>query len=131
MRSLEHARAKAREFRRLVGTKPNGLAARLTQFLWQEFGIRIQAVAPELIRGSRAEVSPGGRVLKYNERLAPAELLEVLAHELGHLVLHERLTDDDVPYDPILGSAYADAGPGAIARYSPRILFVTSAAQSR
>lgn len=120
MRSLAHARAKGREYRELIGPGPNGLTQRLEQFLWREFGIRTQAVNPALIRHSRGEVSPGGRVLKYSDTLSPAERREAFAHELAHLVLHERLTEDDTPYDPILGSAYTDEGPGAIARYSQR-----------
>lgn len=120
MPSPEHARQMAREYRDRVGADPQGLAERLETFIRQEFGLHAQAVDPALIRESRGEVRPGSRVLKYSDRLSPEERLEVFAHELGHLSLHERLTDDDVPYDPILGSAYADEGPGAIARYSKR-----------
>lgn len=120
MRTLAYARARGREHRALINGSPDDLIPRVTRYLWEEFRIHMQAVAPKIIPGSRGEVSPGGRVLKYNERLSDAELREVLAHELGHLVLHERLTDDDAPHDPILGSAYADEGPGAVARYSPR-----------
>jgi DNA helicase II / ATP-dependent DNA helicase PcrA len=110
----------AREYRDRIGADPQGLLARLETFIREEFGIYAQAVDPALIRESRAEVRPGGRVLKYSDLLDPSERLEVFAHELGHLLLHERLTDDEVPYDPILGSAYADEGAGAIARYSKR-----------
>jgi DNA helicase-2/ATP-dependent DNA helicase PcrA len=120
MPNLEHSRRTAREYRDRVGADPEGLSARLEAFIRNEFGIHAQAVDPALIRESRGEVHPSSRVLKYSDGLAPDERLEVFAHELGHLVLHERLTDDNVPYDPVLGSAYADEGPGAIARYSKR-----------
>lgn len=120
MRTLEHARRKARELRTRIGHNPVGLVDRLERYIEDTFHLEILAVASATMAESLGEITPSG-LLRYDERLTPAEKLEMLAHELGHIELHERLTDYRVPPDPILGSAYADGGAGAVARYSPRM----------
>lgn len=120
MRTLNYARARARELRLLVGSDPSGLLERLRTYIEASYALEILPVASGTMARSRGEITPSG-VLKYDERLTLEELLEMLAHELGHLVLHERLTDSTVPPDPLLGSIYAESGAGAVARYSPRM----------
>lgn len=83
--------------------------------------IDVVAVSRAQMEGSRAEIDGESGVIKYDETLRLPEVVEVLAHEMGHLLLHGRLTDRMVPLDPVLASAYADTGAAAIARYSPRV----------
>jgi superfamily I DNA/RNA helicase len=75
----------------------------------------------QFLRDSRAEMVPAEGCLYYDQDLdnAPLELLEVLAHELAHLVLHHRsfvATGGDL----ILGSVFLGTGAPALSRYSPR-----------
>ena len=122
MRSLEYARAKGREHRALLGPEPEGLCDRIAEYIEKTWGIEAVPVNPAQMGGSAGEVKPESGILKYDRSLAPLDKLTLFAHELGHLVLHKRLTDPRAPRDPVLGSAYADAGPGAMSRYSPRAL---------
>lgn len=122
MRTLEHARARGREYRALLGPDPEGLCDRIERYLLGTWNIETVAVGPAQMEGSVGEIAPLCGVLTYADTLSPADKVTLFAHELGHLVLHKRLTDPTLPRDPVLGSAYADAGPGAIARYSPRAL---------
>jgi DNA helicase II / ATP-dependent DNA helicase PcrA len=121
MRTLEYARQQGREYRRRLGLQTDGLLERVERFILATYDLEVVTVNATVMRDSRGEVRAGATIIPCDERLSPAERLELLAHELGHLALHARLTDSTVPYDPILGSAYADTGPGAIARYSDRM----------
>jgi DNA helicase II / ATP-dependent DNA helicase PcrA len=114
------ARAKAREERERVGGDADGLLTRLKLYMVQEHGIAFVEMSPEQMEGSDAEVDED-HVLKYRRTLTDDERLALFAHELGHVVLHRRLMDPNVPLDPIVASAYSDAGAAAIARYSPRV----------
>jgi superfamily I DNA/RNA helicase len=122
MRSLEPARQQAREVRALVGIGPDQLLDRLRAFIETRYQIELIPVPAAVIDEGRAEVSPSEHALNYDERLdhKPAELLWVLAHELGHLTLHQRLTRPFAQPDPLLGSVYLNEGAAAIARYSRR-----------
>jgi DNA helicase-2/ATP-dependent DNA helicase PcrA len=112
-----------REFRTLLdGTRTDGLSERIAAHMATTWNIETVAVSPAQMDGSVGEVKPDSGILKYDRTLSPSDTLAVFAHELGHLALHKRLTDRSVPPDPVLGSAYADAGPGAVARYSPRAM---------
>lgn len=123
MRTLEHARSTGREFRTLLdGTHAEGLSERIAEYMANTWKIEAVAVNRAQMDGSAGEVKPDSGILKYDGTLSPEDRLALFAHELGHLVLHKRLTDPSVPFDPVLGSAYADAGPGAVARYSPRAM---------
>src|SRR5258708_530050 len=122
MRSTRFARAAGRAERERIGNQATAdeLFKRVLGRL-DELKIDVIAVSQAQMEGSRAEVDAESGVIKYDETLPLAEALEVLAHELGHLVLHGRLTDPTVAPDPVMASAYGDAGPAAIARYSPRV----------
>jgi len=122
MRTLEHARAKGREYRTILGANPAGLRGRIVQHIAEIWGIEAVAISRAQMGGSVGEVNPSSGVLKYDGTLSDADKLDLFAHELGHLVLHKRLTDPNIPRDPVLGSAYTNSGPGAIARYSPRAM---------
>ena len=112
-----------REYRALLdGTRAEGLSERIAEYMATTWQIEAVAVNPAQMDGSIGEVKPETGILKYDRTLFPEDRLALFAHELGHLVLHKRLTDLSVPFDPVLGSAYADAGPGAVARYSPRAM---------
>ena len=102
------------------GSGLRGLADRVAQHLLDEWDIEVVPLEPAQLNGSRGEINAHSGILSYDRTLAPSDKLELFAHELGHLVLHRRLTDPTMPRDPVLGSAYADVGPGAIARYSHR-----------
>ena len=119
MRSMQFARSRAREERQQVGAAVQGLFDRLIEHLGTS-GIDVIAVSPQQMEGSRAEVDAESGVIKYDETLTEAERLEVVAHELGHVCLHRRITDSTIPFDAVLASAYSEAGPAAIARYSPK-----------
>lgn len=120
MRTLDHARQRAREMRALIGSETDELLARLSAFIEQEYRIELIPVPAAVIDEGRAEVSPSERALNYDERLErkPGALLWVLAHELGHLTMHQRLTKPWAEPDPLLGSAYLNDGTTALARYS-------------
>lgn len=120
MRTMDHARAKAREVRALLGGQPAGLRERVTRHMLDEYRIELVPMSPDQLNESRGQLDTESGILKYDRTLAEPELLLLLAHELGHLVLHKRLSDSNVGADPVLASAYGDAGPGAVARYSPR-----------
>lgn len=122
MRSLDHAKQQAREVRALIGSEAENLLDRLRDFIERQYDIELIPVPAAVIDEGRAEVSPSERTLNYDERFdrRPAELLWVLAHELGHLTMHARLTKPYAQPDPLLGSVYLNEGAAAIARYSRR-----------
>jgi superfamily I DNA/RNA helicase len=118
---MERARAEARDSREKMGSDVVGdaLLERLKEYL-TECEISLVAMSPEQMNGSKGEIDTEAGVLKYDRTQSTAELLLLFAHELGHLKLHKRLGDPTASYDPVLASAYGDAGPAAVARYSPR-----------
>ncbi|HZS08488.1 MAG TPA: UvrD-helicase domain-containing protein [Blastocatellia bacterium] len=122
MRTLDHARQRARETRAAVGAQSDNLLDRLRVWIEEHYQIELIPVPAIVIDEGRAEISPAERSLNYDERLErrPADLLWVLAHELGHLVLHARLTRHDLPDDPLLGSYFLNDGASALSRYSRR-----------
>src|SRR6266404_4448243 len=117
MRTLQFARSAGREERKRVGDAVEGLSDRLVRHLKSK-NIDVVAVSAEQLDGGRAEIDVVSGVIQYNESLNATKRVEALAHELGHLVMHGRLLDPAAPFDPVLASAYGDAGPAAIARYS-------------
>ncbi len=120
MRSLASARAQGRAERTAVGAPAAGLLARLVAHL-QGLDVDVVPVSPELIENGRAEINGEARVIRYNRTLSEAELVNELAHELGHLRLHGRITDASIDADPVIASAYSEVGAAAIARYSPKL----------
>lgn len=122
MRSLEHARARARQVRVEIGLDREGLPERMTEYLRREHGKFPTALAPAAMKGSRGEVRLDDPMLRYDRRLdgKPEEKVFVVAHEIGHLCLHKRLSDPSVPPDPLLGSAYMGSGAPGVARYSEK-----------
>jgi superfamily I DNA/RNA helicase len=117
---MQQARERAREERARIGDSAEGLLERLVLHLESAYSVSLVAMTPAQMQGSDAEVD-GDRILRFRETLTEPERLMHFAHELGHLVLHKRLVDRDIVIDEIVASAYGDAGPGAIARYSPRV----------
>lgn len=128
MRSMEFARAKARASRELVGLGPIGLLERLEFHLSSTWEVDLVAMSPEQLAGSKGEIDGESLILKYDRTASRERKLALFAHELGHLELHKRLTDANLSIDPIAASAYGEAGPDAIARYSPRTYEETQAA---
>lgn len=124
MRSVQAARERARAIRALVGENQDGLLSRLEKFLRESQGVRLCAVASEFLEGGRGELdtSAGRTRLNYDRALDadPPKKLDLLAHELGHLLLHPRLTRSEGPADPLTGSAYLGEGAAGLARYNPR-----------
>lgn len=124
MRSLDSARAQAREQRALLDGAQGHLLERLERHLREGYRVRIHAVTREFLDGGRGEIDTSGARprLNYNRALDanPAKKLELFAHELGHLVLHKRLTGGGMPPDPLAGSAYLGEGAAGLARYNPR-----------
>ena len=122
MRSLEHARRAGAAVRAEVGLEAAGLEARLSEYIERQHGRWVTSVPAETIGGSRGEVRLGDPLVRYDEALDadPAERIYVVAHEVGHLEQHHRLTDASIPPDPLLGTTYTDAGAPGVARYSER-----------
>ena len=117
---MHQARERAREERERVGHDSADLLNRLVRHMESVHKIDFVSMTPAQMRGSDAEVD-GDRVLRFDNTLTEDERLVVFAHELGHILLHKRLRSRDVVVDDIVASAYGDAGPAAIARYSPRV----------
>jgi superfamily I DNA/RNA helicase len=120
MRTMEFARARAREYRELIGKDAAGLLDRLARYLIDIAKVDLVAMNATQLAGSSGEIDAASGVLKYDDALSDPEKLLLFAHELGHLALHKRLTDPSRPIDPVMASAYGEVGPAAIARYSPR-----------
>jgi hypothetical protein len=124
MQSLSEVRREVRRVRALLDTSsPDDLLERVTEYLWTQFDLDASAVPAAAIRGSRAELRVAERCVLYDEALDadPITKLFVLAHELGHLILHPRVQHRVARTDPVLGSAYLTEGAGAIARYSRKM----------
>ena len=122
MRFLEHARRAAAAVREELGLEVEELEARLRDYVERKHGRWVTPVPADTIGGSRGEVRLGDPLVRYDEALDadPEERLYVLAHEVGHLEQHHRLTDASIPPDPLLGTTYTDAGAPGVARYSER-----------
>ena len=121
MRTLQHAKEFGRQTRSNIEADASSLLDALSAYLTTQYKIESVAVPAAVIDGSRAEVSPSEGVIHYDDKLdrKPHELLWVLAHELGHLVMHKRLTaSDDREPDPLIASAYLNDGAASLARYS-------------
>jgi len=130
MRSLAHAREQARAERERVNavkaTTPKDappaekLLAQLTTYLADTVKVDPVEMPRDAMEGKRGAISSDA-VLTYVEGLDVVERVEVIAHELGHWLLHKRLSDPSVPRDPVLASQYAQAGTAAVARYSRKM----------
>ncbi|HEV2149797.1 MAG TPA: UvrD-helicase domain-containing protein [Longimicrobiaceae bacterium] len=122
MRSLEYVRARARLLREEIGGAPEGLLDRMKEHIRQRHGKYLTPLASATMQQSRAEVKLGDPMLRYDRALdaEPEERILVIAHELGHLELHDRLSDWSVPPDPLVGSAYMGGGAPGVARYSEK-----------
>ncbi|HTE45706.1 MAG TPA: UvrD-helicase domain-containing protein [Gemmatimonadaceae bacterium] len=128
MRSIDYARSKGKEARQALGNSPTDLLPRLQSHLENTHGVNVIPMRAAQMTGGRAEINADTMTLKYDGSLPDEDLVMLFAHELGHLVLHQRLRDADSPPDPLTASAYGAAGPAAIARYSPRTYEETQAA---
>lgn len=122
MTFLKIARRKARECRKLVGISASDLLARTEQYLWEKYKIELVPVEATVINDGRAELRPDEGCLYYDENLneKPDEKLFVIAHEVGHLELHPRLTRGCAEPDPVYGSMYGCAGSDSLTRYNSR-----------
>lgn len=122
MRSLDHAKQRAREIRAQIGTEHGGLFERVKEYLYREYRIRVRAVAAHEINDNEAELSVFEREICYVKSLDadPVGRLLVVAHEMGHLVLHKRLTDQVSGATQLLPSIYLGTGAPALARYNSR-----------
>jgi superfamily I DNA/RNA helicase len=128
VRSIEYARARGRVARQVIEAEPGrSLLDRLVAHLEKAHRLNLVAMDGAQMQGGRAELNASARTIKHDESLSDAERLMRFAHELGHLVLHQRLRDGDSHVDPLTASAYGAAGPSAIARYSPRTYEETQA----
>ena len=122
MKFLQTARRKARECRKAVGISAAELLERIEQYLWERYQIELVAVDADVIDGGRAELRPDEGCLYYDEKLNEKsdDKLFVIAHELGHLELHPRLTRGCAEPDPVYGSMYGSAGADSLTRYNSR-----------
>lgn len=125
MRQLDMARSVARDCRALfgltTGLEPARVIETIESWLWTEHSIEIALVDAAFLRGSRGELVLAEEILYIDKRLqsSPAERLEVVAHEVGHLLLHHRHLGSR-SLDLLRGSVFLDQGAPALARYSPR-----------
>ena len=122
MKFLQTARRRARECRNAVGISAPELLERTERYLWEKYRIELVAVDAAVINGGRAELRPDEGCLYYDEKLneTPEEKLFVIAHEVGHLELHPRLTRGCAQPDPVYGSMYGSAGADSLTRYNSR-----------
>ena len=118
MRSLKASRDKARSVRPSDVAGPDDLLARTWAWIESE-GYDISFETAAFLQGGEALLRPDDEMLYVNEALRDdrAALLVVLAHERGHLELHERVRRSSGPIDPVAGSAYVGDGAAATARY--------------
>jgi DNA helicase II / ATP-dependent DNA helicase PcrA len=119
---LVHARARAREERNSLGSTSKGLSVRLKERIWEQYEIEIvPADGESFLQGGRGEVVPAEGCLYYDRKLdgKPDELLEVIAHEYGHLVLHHEAFAP-AGHDLLRGSAFLNSGAPSLSRYSPK-----------
>jgi superfamily I DNA/RNA helicase len=120
--SVTEARRHGREERARFTIANNHLLDALQAWLSDQFGIELVATnGKSFLQGGHAEIVPAEGCLYYDRKLEghPAELLEVIAHEYGHLILHHNqfgVTTQDL----IRGSAFLNAGSSALSRYNPR-----------
>jgi len=121
MKPLKHVKNKARELRSLILKDNADLFEGIKNFVFDsEHKIRVQAVPAYRIDNNQGELSIDDQKISYDEELdkSPFERLLVIAHEVGHLVLHKRLTDKVPRVDPL--SPYLNTGAPALARYNRR-----------
>src|SRR5688572_29328610 len=122
MQFLDTARARGRELRQSLGAATGGLFERIRWRLLDDYDIELVAVdRRHFLQDGRGEIVPAEGCLYYARELdhRAEELLEVIAHEYAHLVLHHdgfRPAADDL----IRGSVFLDSGAAALSRYSPR-----------
>ena len=122
MKFLQAARRRARECRNTVGISAPELLERTERYLWEKYRIELVAVDVAVIDGGRAELRPDEGCLYYDQNLndTPEKKLLVIAHEVGHLELHPRLTRGCREPDPVYGSMYGSAGADSLTRYNSR-----------
>lgn len=132
MRSLTRARAEARAARvkvdavtlddGAIGALEPGmiLLAKLVKYLEETLEVTLVPLSNDLMQGDSASLNTDG-FLKYFQGLNATERLEKFAHELGHKLMHRRLSDPTVPVDPLYTSIYGEAGAIALTRYSKRM----------
>src|SRR5262249_25379220 len=119
MDALHHARSRARTEREALASSGDTLLGRLRALIEDRYQLELIPVSKDqFLRGSRAEVVLAEGCLYYDRDLDadPWELLEVLAHELAHLVLHHRsllVSGGDL----IRGSVFLENGAPALGRY--------------
>src|SRR5688500_18437188 len=122
MRVRDSVHSTARELRAALGDGQEPVLEKLRTLLRDGHGMELVAVdRKHFLQDGRGEIVPAEGALYYARDLEnrPEELLEVVAHEYGHLVLHHKafgLRVDDL----IRGSVFLDSGSAALSRYSPR-----------
>jgi Zn-dependent peptidase ImmA (M78 family) len=123
MKYLEHAKQRAQELREAIGWETENLMERLRQYLDGDHQIKLCATSASSIEHGKAEIVPADRCLYYDRNLErkPDEKLFSVVHEIGHLLLHKRLTDPHEIQDLLRDSVYTRSdGAAAISRYSSR-----------
>ena len=119
---IAFARAEGRNARSRLGGRSAGLLLRLKNALEKDHGLELVPVDGEkFLQGSRGELVLAEGCLYYDRSLDsnPEELLEVLAHEFCHVLLHHEQFKP-ASQDLIRGSAFLNNGAAALSRYSPR-----------
>lgn len=118
---MNQVRTLAQQARQNLGGDSRQLIARLKDEMRAYYKIQVKRAKPAFLQGSRGQVSYQEDVLFYDLRLEanPKLLLEVLAHEYAHLVLHGR-EFMAAPKDLIKGSCFLQTGVSALTRYSRR-----------
>lgn len=123
MRSAQQIRELARTERRNFG----GLSKNADPFIRQKLedkGIELVGVSRSFLDGGRAELCPDEGLLNYDKRLDddPPAMLELLAHEYGHLLMHDELLSGNrvVPGQLLYRASFSNSGIQGLTRYSPR-----------
>lgn len=121
---IAFARAEGRNARARLGGGSGGLLFRLKEALEKEHDLELVPVdREEFLQGSRGELVLAEGCIYFDRGLDndPEELLEVLAHEYCHVILHHELFKSG-SHDLIRGSAFLNNGAASLSRYSPRSL---------
>jgi Zn-dependent peptidase ImmA (M78 family) len=120
--ALAYARSLARDERKRLGASSDGLLERLQELIAEQYEIEFVPTDKDaFLQGSRAEIVLAEGCLYYDRKLDTNReaMLEVMAHEYGHLLLHHEYLIAD-GQDLVRGSAFLNSGAPALSRYSPR-----------
>ena len=120
MRSLIRVKERARELRQAILSSSEDLFEGLKQYILDNHELTVVSESPDLMDGAQGLLSVDEEKIFYDENLDKDHTLRlvVVAHEAGHLELHDRLKDVLKAVEPL--SPYFNTGGPSLARYNRR-----------